>query len=86
MDGLDRGQRRSLRQELEAKHPSQMLRRLPFDRKVEVLILEHSDVALIVRPMLVAWRQVRKRPLRAVGKRVLQCPEFNLLAETFINA
>jgi hypothetical protein len=25
MEGLDRGQRRSLRQELEAKHPSQML-------------------------------------------------------------
>ena len=25
MEGLDRGQRRSLRQELEANHPSQML-------------------------------------------------------------
>jgi hypothetical protein len=30
------------------------LQRLPFDRKVEALIREYSDVALIVRPMLVA--------------------------------
>jgi hypothetical protein len=29
---------------------------LPFDRKVEALILDRSDVAPIVRPMLVAWR------------------------------
>ena len=34
---------------------------MPFDRKVEALILDHSDVALIVRPMLVAWRQLRKQ-------------------------
>jgi transposase len=32
---------------------------LPFDRKVETLLLDRSDVALIVRPMLVAWRQLR---------------------------
>ena len=35
------------------------MRGLPFDRKVEGLILDRSDVALIVRPMLVAWRQLR---------------------------
>jgi transposase len=37
------------------------MRGLPFDRKVEALILAHADVALIVRPMLVAWRQVREQ-------------------------
>jgi transposase len=30
------------------------MRGLPFDRKVEALLLNRSDVALIVRPMLVA--------------------------------
>jgi len=34
---------------------------LPFDRKVEALILDRSEVALIVRPMLVAWRQLREQ-------------------------
>jgi transposase len=33
---------------------------MPFDRKAEALILHHSVVTLIVRPMLVAWRQVRE--------------------------
>ena len=33
-------------------------RGLPFDRKVEVLLEGRSDVAPIVRPMLVAWRQL----------------------------
>jgi transposase len=28
------------------------MRGLPFDRKVEALLLDRSDVALIVRPML----------------------------------
>ena len=37
------------------------MRGLPFDRKVEALILDRSDVALIVRPMLLAWRQVREQ-------------------------
>jgi len=37
------------------------MRGLPFDRKVEALILHRSDVALIVRPMLVAWRQMREQ-------------------------
>ena len=35
------------------------MRGLPFDRKVEAPVLERSDVALIVRPMLIAWRQLR---------------------------
>jgi transposase len=35
------------------------MRGLPFDRKVEGLILDRSEVALIVRPMPVAWRQLR---------------------------
>jgi transposase len=37
------------------------MRGLPFDRKVEGLILDRSDVARIVRPMLVAWRQLREQ-------------------------
>ena len=37
------------------------MRGLPFDRKVEALIPHRSDVALIVRPMLVAWRQLREQ-------------------------
>src|SRR3984893_14236933 len=37
------------------------MRGLPFDRKVEGLILDRSEVALIVRPMLVAWRQLREQ-------------------------
>jgi transposase len=35
------------------------MRGLPFDRKVEVLLEGRSDVEPIVRPMLVAWRQLR---------------------------
>ena len=37
------------------------MRGLPFDRKVEALLLDRADVALIVRPMLVAWRQLREQ-------------------------
>jgi len=37
------------------------MRGLPFDRKVEALLAGRSDVALIVRPMIVAWRQLRKQ-------------------------
>src|SRR5215469_2749732 len=37
------------------------MRGLPFDRKVEALLVGRSEVALIVRPMLVAWRQLRKQ-------------------------
>ena len=32
-----------------------------FDRKVEVLLEDRSDVAPIVRPMLVAWRQLHEQ-------------------------
>jgi transposase len=32
-----------------------------IDRKVEALLLDRSDVALIVRPMFVAWRQLREQ-------------------------
>jgi transposase len=37
------------------------MRGLPFDRKVEALLLNRSDVAPIVRPMLLAWRQLREQ-------------------------
>lgn len=37
------------------------MRGLPFDRKVAALPLDRSGVALIVRPMLVAWRQPREQ-------------------------
>ncbi len=37
------------------------IRGLPFDRKVETLLLDRSGVALIVRPMLVAWQQLREQ-------------------------
>ena len=37
------------------------MRGLPFHRKVEALLLDRSDVALIVRPMLVACRQLREQ-------------------------
>jgi transposase len=40
------------------------MRGLPFDRKVEALLLDRSDVALIVRPMLVAWRQLTRQRTR----------------------
>ena len=36
-------------------------RGLPFDRKVEALLLGRSDVALIVQPMLAAWRRLREQ-------------------------
>jgi transposase len=34
-------------------------RGLPFDRKVEALLLDRADVEPIVRPMLAAWRHLR---------------------------
>jgi len=37
------------------------MRGLPFDRKVEALLAGRSNVALIVRPMLTAWRQLREQ-------------------------
>jgi transposase len=37
------------------------MRGLPFDRRVEALLADRSDVAPIVQPMLVAWRQLREQ-------------------------
>lgn len=36
------------------------MRDLRFDRRVEQMLTDQPDVALIVRPMLVAWRQLRE--------------------------
>ena len=55
------------------------MRGLPFDRKVEALLLDRSDVALIVRPMLIAWRQLREqiavfdKAIRALVKSNFPC-------------
>jgi transposase len=37
------------------------MRGLPFDRRVETLIADRSDLALIIQPMLAAWRQLREQ-------------------------
>ena len=37
------------------------MRGLPFDRRVEALLADCSDVAPIVHPMLAAWRQLREQ-------------------------
>ena len=37
------------------------VRGLPFDRRVEVLLGDQSDLAPIVRPLLTAWRQLREQ-------------------------
>jgi transposase len=37
------------------------MRGLPFERRIEALLAERSDVAPIVRPMLAAWRQLRQQ-------------------------
>jgi transposase len=37
------------------------MRGLPFDRRVEVMLDKRADLAPIVRPMLVAWRQLREQ-------------------------
>ncbi len=43
------------------------IRGLPFDRKVEVLVENRPEVAMIVEPMLVAWRQLRVQ-VSALGR------------------
>jgi transposase len=35
------------------------MRGLPFDRRVEAMLVDRDDIAPIVRPMLAAWRQLR---------------------------
>jgi transposase len=37
------------------------VRGLPFDRRVEALLADRADLAPIVQPMLVAWRQLREQ-------------------------
>ena len=55
------------------------MRGLPFDRRVEALLTERDDLAPIVRPMLVAWRQLREqiaafdKAVRALAKASPTC-------------
>jgi len=37
------------------------MRGLPFDRRVEALLVDRDDLAPVVRPMLAAWRQLREQ-------------------------
>ena len=55
---------------------------LPFDRRVEELLAERDDLAPIVRPMLVAWRQLREQIAafdKAVRALVKSSPACRLL-------
>src|ERR1043165_9319854 len=45
------------------------MRGLPFDRRVETLLSDRDDLASIVRPMLLAWRQ-RREQIAAFDKEV----------------
>lgn len=55
------------------------MRGLPFDRRVEALLLDRPDVAPVVQPMLTAWRQLRTqiavfdKAVRAVVKASPAC-------------
>jgi transposase len=55
------------------------VRGLPFDRRIEVLLGDRPDLALIVRPMLTAWRQLREqiavfdKAIRAIVKQNPTC-------------
>lgn len=58
------------------------MRDLRFDRRVEQMLTDQPDVALIVRPMLVAWRQLREQIAafdKAVRARVRADPACRLL-------
>jgi transposase len=37
------------------------MRGLPFDRRVEELLVDRDELVPIVRPMLIAWRRVREQ-------------------------
>jgi transposase len=37
------------------------MRGAPFDKRVEVLLADRDEVAVVVRPMLTAWRQLREQ-------------------------
>ena len=55
------------------------MRGLAFDRRVEVMLDNRADLAPIVRPMLVAWRQLREQIAlldRAIHAIVRQCDGF----------
>ena len=55
------------------------MRGLPFDRRVEALLADRDDLALIARPMLVAWRHLREqiaafdKEVRALAKNDPTC-------------
>jgi transposase len=55
------------------------MRDLPFDRRVEAMLADRDDVAPIVRPILVAWRQLREqiaafdKAIRALAKSSPAC-------------
>ncbi len=55
------------------------MRGLPFDRRVEALLVDRDDLAPIVQPMLVAWRQPREqiaafdKAVRALAKESPTC-------------
>jgi transposase len=55
------------------------MRGLPFDRRVEALLAARADLVPIVRPMLMAWRQLREqtatfdKAVRALAKASPTC-------------
>ena len=55
------------------------MRGLSFDRRVEALLADRDDLAPVVRPMLVAWRQLREqiaafdKEVRALAKKDPTC-------------
>ncbi|WP_221300187.1 IS110 family RNA-guided transposase, partial [Muricoccus pecuniae] len=55
------------------------MRGLQFDRRVEELLVDRDDLAPLVRPMLVAWRQLREqiatfdKEVRALAKKDPTC-------------
>ena len=55
------------------------IRGLPFDRRVETLLADRGDLTSIVRPMLLAWRQLREqiaafdKEVRALAKKDPTC-------------
>jgi transposase len=58
------------------------IRGLPFDRRVETLLADRDDGAPIVRPMLAAWRQLRRQIAafdKAVRTLVKSSPACRLL-------
>jgi transposase len=53
------------------------MRGVPFDRRVEAMLADRDDIAPIIRPMLVAWRQLRQQVVtfdKAVRRLVKSSP------------